>query len=149
LPSIGSICSGGRYDNLASLYTTNQIPGVGAAVGLDRLIAAMEELNLFDKISTPADVLIINMDKNYRHKYLKLADTLRKEGIKIEFYIDEKKMDKQLKYADRKGFKLALINGSNEFESGNFKIKNLQTGENITVVESDLVSTLKNILAVL
>lgn len=149
LPSIGSICSGGRYDNLASLYTTNQIPGVGAAVGLDRLIAAMEELNLFNKISTPADVLVINMDKSYRHKYLKLADTLRKEGIKTEFYIDEKKMDKQLKYADRKGFKLALINGSNEFESGNFKIKNLQTGENITVVESDLVSTLKNILAIL
>lgn len=146
LPGIGSVCSGGRYDNLAELYTNNKVPGVGASVGLDRLIAAMEELDLLTKISTPAEVLVVTMDKNYRHEYLKLANILRQSGIKTELYTDEKKLDKQMKYADRKGFKVALINGSNEFDSGNLKVKNLATGENHTVTKDNLIDTIKGIL---
>ncbi|MFN4151930.1 MAG: histidine--tRNA ligase, partial [Candidatus Sericytochromatia bacterium] len=104
LPSIGSICSGGRYDNLAELYTTQTIPGVGASVGLDRLIAALEELKLLESKVSPADVLVTTMDSKYTMEYIKLASELRKAGVKTEVYTESKKLDKQLKYADRKSF---------------------------------------------
>lgn len=147
LPGIGSICSGGRYDNLASLYTTNEVPGVGASVGLDRLIAAMEELNLLSKVSTPAQVLIIKMDNNYMYEYLKLANELRAAGIKTELFTEDKKLDKQLKYANRKGFRLVLIAGSDEFNTNSVNVKNMITGENINKVKkTDLIEILKKLL---
>lgn len=146
LPSIGSICSGGRYDNLAELYTTQTIPGVGASVGLDRLIAALEELKLLESKVSPADVLVTTMDSNYTMEYIKLASELRKSGIKTEVYTESKKLDKQLKYADRKSFKLVLINGSNEFEQNIVKIKNMVSGENLSVSRSELVYIVKGIL---
>jgi histidyl-tRNA synthetase len=147
LPSIGSICSGGRYDNLASLYTTNNIPGVGAAVGLDRLIAGLEELNLLEKELSPAKVMIVSMDKNYTNEYIQMANILRKAGINTELYSDNKKLDKQMKYADRKGFKLLIINGSQEFENNKVKIKNMLTGENLANInKDDLVIQVQSIL---
>jgi histidyl-tRNA synthetase len=147
LPGIGSICSGGRYDNLASLYTINEVPGVGASVGLDRLIAAMEELNLLSMVSTPAEVMVVNLDSSYRTAYLKLAGELRTAGIKTELYTEDKKLDKQLKYANRKGFKLVVIAGSDEFESASVNIKNMVSGENLNKVNRDeLIATLKKLL---
>jgi histidyl-tRNA synthetase len=146
LPGIGSVCSGGRYDNLAELYTTNHIPGVGASIGLDRLIAAMEELNMLDNISTPAQVLILNMDNNYKNEYLKLANELRVSGIKTELYTEDKKLDKQLKYANRKGFKLIITNASNEFETNMIKIKNMVTGENIFTGKNTLIEIIQKFL---
>ncbi len=146
LPGIGSVCSGGRYDNLAELYTTNHIPGVGASIGLDRLIAAMEELKMLDNISTPAQVLIVNMDNNYRNEYLKLASELRVSGIKTELYTDDKKLDKQMKYANRKGFKLVITNGSNEFDANNVKIKNMETGENQVITRTDMENKIHEII---
>lgn len=146
LPSIGSICSGGRYDNLAELYTTQTIPGVGASVGLDRLIAALEELKLLESKVSPADVLVTTMDGKYTMEYIKLASELRKAGVKTEVYTESKKLDKQLKYADRKSFKLVLINGSNEFEQNIVKIKNMVSGENLSVSRSELVDKVKSII---
>jgi histidyl-tRNA synthetase len=144
LPGIGSICSGGRYDNLASLYTDNEVPGVGASVGLDRLIAAMEELNLLSKVATPAQVLVVNMDNSYRSEYLKLAFQLREAGIKTELFTEDKKLDKQLKYANRKGFKLVIIAGSDEFNTNSVNIKNMVSGENFNKVDrADLIETIK------
>lgn len=146
LPSIGSICSGGRYDNLAELYTTQTIPGVGASVGLDRLIAALEELKMLDSRVSPADVFVTTMDSKFTAEYIKLASDLRKAGIKTEVYTENKKLDKQLKYADRKSFKLVLINGSNEFEQNTVKIKNMLTGENLSVSRSELIDKVKSII---
>lgn len=129
LPEIGSICSGGRYDNLAGLYTKQHLPGIGASLGLDRLIAAMEQLQLLPSASTPAPVLVTFFDKNRRDDYLRLAANLRAAGIGTEVYTDAKKLGAQLKYADRKGFQLAIIAGDNEWAESRCQLKVLSTKE--------------------
>ena len=127
LPGIGSVCSGGRYDNLAGLYTKQHLPGIGASLGLDRLLAAMEQMNLLPDASTPASVLVTFFEKNYRDDYLKLAAKLREAGIAAEVYPDSKKLGAQLKYADQRGFPLAIIAGGNEWSAGKCQLKQLAT----------------------
>ena len=143
LPSIGSICSGGRYDNLAGLFTKEKLPGVGASLGLDRLIAAMEELKLLGNESTPAPVLMTQFDAERLGDYLRVARLLRKAGIGTEVYPEAKKLGKQLQYADRKGFRIALIAGSDEFANGVWQIKCLKDGTSLSVPEGDLIQTLQ------
>ena len=128
LPAIGSVCSGGRYDNLAKLFTDQELPGIGASLGLDRLLAAMEELGMVEKVSTAAPVFIPYFDPARLHDYLKLAAAVRGAGIGVEVYPDPKKLGQQLKYADRRGFRVALVAGSNEFESGVCQVKDLVGG---------------------
>jgi histidyl-tRNA synthetase len=128
LPGIGSICSGGRYDNLADLYTNQQLPGIGASLGLDRLLAALEELQLLPKIATPAPVLIPYFDKSRLHDYLRLASRLRTAGFGVEVFPEPKKLGQQLKYADKKGFRVALIAGESEFAAEQVQVKDLASG---------------------
>ncbi|MFN4258653.1 MAG: histidine--tRNA ligase [Gemmataceae bacterium] len=125
LPGIGSVCSGGRYDNLAGLYTKQTLPGVGASLGLDRLLAAMEELHLLPKVSTPAPVLIVQFSADRLGDYQRMARQLRAQGIGVEVYPDAKKVGQQLQYAERRGFRVALIAGPDEFAQGVWKVKNL------------------------
>ena len=125
LPGIGSVCSGGRYDNLAELYTDQELPGIGASLGLDRLLAAMEELGMIEKVATPAPVFIPYFDPARLHDYLRLAAAIRAAGIGVEVFPEPKKLGQQLKYADRRGFRVALIAGGNEFEAGTCQIKDL------------------------
>jgi len=129
LPGIGSVCSGGRYDNLAELYTSQELPGVGASLGLDRLLAAMEELGMVEKVATPAPIFIAMFDANRLGDYLRLAAALRAAGLGVELYPDAKKLGQQLKYADRRGHRIALIAGEDEFTAGVVQVKNLATGE--------------------
>jgi len=129
LPAIGSICSGGRYDNLAELYTSQELPGIGASLGLDRLLAAMEELGMIEKVATPAPVFVPFFDKDRLHDYLRLAASLRAAGIGVEVFPESKKLGQQLKYADRRGFRIALIAGENEFQSAVCQVKDLASGE--------------------
>lgn len=129
LPDIGSICSGGRYDNLAGLYTNQELPGVGASLGTDRLLAAMEELNMIEKVATPAEVFIPYFDKTRLADYLKLAAVLRAAGLGVEVFPDPRKLGQQLKYADRRGHRVALIAGENEFAAGTCQVKDLQKAE--------------------
>ena len=129
LPGIGSVCSGGRYDNLAELYTKRQLPGIGASLGLDRLLTAMEELEMIDQVKTPADVLVTYFDKTALGNYLKIAANLRAEGLKVEVYPDAKKLGQQLKYADARGFRYAIIAGEDELARNSLQIKDLATGE--------------------
>ncbi len=150
LPGIGSVCSGGRYDNLAGLFTAQELPGIGASLGLDRLLAAMEELGMIEKIATPAPVLIPFFDKDRLHDYLRLAAALRRSGIGVEVYPDAKKLGQQLKYADRRGFRIALIAGGDEFQSGVCQVKDLRSGEKQDVPLADdaaaIVAAVKGIL---
>lgn len=148
LPEIGSVCSGGRYDNLASLYSSNKVAGVGASVGLDRLIDAMEELKMLELKATPADVLIVMFDEKYKLDYLKMAMELREAGIKTELFNEPKKLDKQMKYANKKGFKFVITNGSNEFENQKVKIKNMLSGEVFESTFDNLAETVKEKLTV-
>jgi len=129
LPGIGSVCSGGRYDNLAQLYTKQELPGVGASLGLDRLLAAMEELGLVEKRRATAPLFLANFDESRAHDYLKLAALVRASGICVELYPECKKLGAQLKYADRRGYRFALIIGADEWKSGRGQLKTLATGD--------------------
>jgi histidyl-tRNA synthetase len=142
LPGIGSVCSGGRYDNLAELYTSQPLPGIGASLGLDRLLAAMEELGMVSPASTPAEVFLAYFDAARLHDYLRLAAELRAAGLRVELYPEAKKLGAQLKYADRRGFRVALIAGESEFAAGQIQVKNLATGETQTVPVKDGTSSL-------
>lgn len=127
LPNIGSICSGGRYDNLAGLYTKQQLPGIGASLGLDRLLAALEQLGALPTKYAAADVFIALFDPTRLNDYFQLAKIVRAAGFSAEVYPEEKKLAQQLKYADQRGFPLALIAGSRELDEGKVQIKNLMT----------------------
>jgi histidyl-tRNA synthetase len=146
LPTIGSVCSGGRYDNLAELYTKQELPGIGASLGLDRLLAAMEELGMIEKAQTPAQVFIPYFDAARLGDYFHLAAELRSAGFAVEVYPDPVKLGKQLQYADRKGFRVAVIAGEREFAAGECQIKNLASTESVTVSVADLTAEVKRIL---
>jgi histidyl-tRNA synthetase len=130
---IGSVCSGGRYDNLADLYTNQQLPGIGASLGLDRLLDAMEDLGMLAENGTPAQVFVPYFDAAHLADYLKLAAQLRSAGLNVELYPEPSKLGKQLQYADRKKFRVAVIAGEREFAAGQCQIKNLSTTESTTV----------------
>ncbi|MFW5800153.1 MAG: histidine--tRNA ligase, partial [Spirochaetota bacterium] len=147
LPSYGSVCSGGRYDNLARLYTKNVLPGVGGSLGIDRLLAALEELNLINESSEYLDLLILNFDESLNKYYLSLANELRKEGIKTEVFPEAKKLQKQFAFADNKGFKLALVIGEKEKEKGAANLRIINTGERIdNIKKEELINTIKKYL---
>lgn len=133
LPDIGSICSGGRYDNLAGLYTKQHLPGIGASLGLDRLLAAMEQLSLLPQAATPAPVLITYFDESHRDDYLRMAANLRSAGIGIEVYPDAKKLGIQLKYADSRGFSIAIVAGGDEWSQKRCQVKTLATKQSVDV----------------
>ena len=152
LPVIGSVCSGGRYDNLAELYTKQHLPGIGASLGLDRLLAAMQQLELLPLASTPAPVFVAFFDKQHRDDYLRLAANLRTAGISTEVYPDAKKLGAQLKYADQKGFSVAVIAGGNEWSEDRVQVKDLATKQAIDVdyrheSPTDLIQAVDQIIA--
>jgi histidyl-tRNA synthetase len=147
LPGIGSICSGGRYDNLAGLYTKQPLPGVGSSLGLDRLIAALEELKLLDKSAAPAPVLLVQFSGEALGRYERMARTLRAAGIGAEVYPEAKKVGQQLQYAERRGFRVALIAGPDEFANQVWKIKDLARREESTVSEAEVVEAVRGVLA--
>ena len=146
LPGIGSICSGGRYDNLAALYTKQHLPGVGASLGLDRLLAATEELGLLAQISTPAQLFIVQFTPDALGSYIALSRRLRVAGFATEISAEAKGMGKQLKYADRKGFRFALIGGPDELQRGVWQVKDLRGEGSAEVDEDDLIEQLHSML---
>ena len=133
LPGIGSVCSGGRYDNLAQIYTKQHLPGIGASLGLDRLLAAMEQLDLLPNASKAAPVFIPFFDAGRRDDYLRLASNLRSAGIGAEVYPDPKKLGAQLKYADTQGFQIAVIAGGSEWSEDRCQLKKLATKDSSDV----------------
>ncbi len=137
LPSIGSVCSGGRYDNLAQLFTKQELPGIGASLGLDRLLAAMQTLQMIPAAKTTADVLIVQFDPKHLHDYIRLACDLRRQGLAVEVYPEARKLNQQFKYADRRGFQATIIAGDDELAAGNVNIKWMVTGEQTEVVWSE------------
>lgn len=142
LPDIGSVCSGGRYDDLAGLYTNQHLPGIGASLGVDRLLAALDELDLVERRTTPAEVLIAHFDAARRNDYVALARRLRAAGRTVELYPEARKLGMQLKYADRRGHQVAVIIGTNEWADGTAQVKHMATGESVTVAREELAATI-------
>ena len=126
LPEIGSVCSGGRYDNLAELFTKQHLPGIGASLGLDRLLSALEKLGRIPTNPCAADVFIPLFDADRINDYFALAALVRQSGLSAEVYPEPKKLGAQLKYADQRGFKVALVAGSRELDDGIVQIKDLR-----------------------
>jgi histidyl-tRNA synthetase len=145
-PDIGSVCSGGRYDNLAGCYTKQELPGVGASLGLDRLLAAMEELGRLEKVSTPAPVLLVQFSAERLGEYQRMARALRAQGIGVEVYPEAKKVGAQLKYAEARGFSAALIAGPDEFARGEWKVKDLARREEVSAPEAEVAAAIRKVL---
>lgn len=147
-PGIGSVCSGGRYDNLASLYTKQVLPGVGASLGVDRLLAAMEAMQhpWLSGRSTPAQVLVVQFDADRLGDYQRIARSLRQAGIATEVYPEAKKLGSQFQYADKRGCELVLIAGPEELEKRACKVKVLATATELTFAETELPTKVAELL---
>ena len=131
-PEFGSVFGGGRYDGLVQRFLGKNIPAVGASTGIDRLLAALEKLQLIETIPSTAHVLITVMERNRMSDYLMLTRELRGAGINTELYMgDEKGLGKQLQYANKMQISLAIIIGSNEFEKNEVTIKDLRAGKKV------------------
>ena len=127
--NLGSICSGGRYENLAEYYTDKKLPGVGISIGLTRLFYQLSEIGLIksDKKAI-SDVLVISMTDNFEY-VSKVANKLRDEGKNVQVYYEDKKVKAKFKYADKLEIPYTVVIGDDEAESGSYSLKNMMTGE--------------------
>ncbi|HEX5151507.1 MAG TPA: histidine--tRNA ligase [Parafilimonas sp.] len=138
---IGSIGGGGRYDDLTGLFDVPNLPGVGISFGVDRIYDVMEELKLFPlSLQTTTQVLFFNLGKAESKTAYDLLRQLRNNNIKSDIYHEAAKFDKQFKYAERKNIPYIIIIGSKELETNTCVIKNIQTGKQETIQQSELVS---------
>ncbi|HEX9060683.1 MAG TPA: histidine--tRNA ligase [Clostridia bacterium] len=143
-PSIGSVCSGGRYDNLAQNYTNKKLPGVGISIGLTRLFYQLKEAGLLSegKRATPTTLLIIPM-KDTMNYAINFSTTARNAGIATEVYLNEGKMGKMFGYADKLGIPYVVVIGEDEIKEGVLKLKDMSTGEQIPLTPDDIIEKLK------
>ncbi len=141
--SIGSICSGGRYNDLAGYYTDRELPGVGMSIGLTRLFFVLNDIGLIktDKKSI-SDVLVISMVEDLT-KSIEVANALRNAGINTEVYFDDKKIKAKFKYADRLNMPYVIVIGEDEIKSGILTIKNMQEGTQEQMSIEDIIKKLK------
>ena len=142
---LGSICGGGRYDNLLASYHKDSIPGVGASIGLSRLFSALKE-SFKSMPANPAHVLVVPFEQELAKYSLEVALTLRKHGLNVLVYPGFEKMGKQLGYADKLGISFAVLCGSNEADKKSVTIKNLKTGKQVTVALTKAAATIKKSL---
>lgn len=138
-PAIGSICSGGRYDNLAEYYTDKQLPGVGISIGLTRLFFVLQDQGfLNEQMNTAcADALVISMDDEMEHAIL-AATALRASGVRVQIYSEDKKFKQKLSYADKAAIPFVVILGEEEVKNGTAAVKNMRTGQQDTVPVSEV-----------
>ena len=149
-PEIGSICSGGRFDNLAEYYTDRQLPGVGISIGLTRLFFVLENQGyLNDQLNTaPADVLILPMTDDLGPA-IALSTQLRNAGIRTQLYGEQKKFKQKMSYADKLGVPYVVFLGDDEIQSGVAAVKNMRSGEQVKLSPADAVAQIQAGLAVL
>ena len=142
-PQIGSICSGGRYDNLAGHYTKSKLPGVGISIGLTRLFFQLREAGLVGTADSSVDALVTLLDDAGLGTALSLSQRLRAAGLNVETQLEPRKLARQLQYADRAGIRFVVIRGEDEAARGMVAVKDLRRGEQFEVAEADLGSTLQ------
>lgn len=142
-PQIGSICSGGRYENLAGHYTKSHLPGVGISIGLTRLFWQLREAGLVDTADSTVEVLVSQMDEARLPLYLAIAGELRAAGINTEVQLEAKKLGKQFQYADRAGIRFVVVVGEAEEAKGTVAIKDLRKQEQFEVAREELARTLR------
>lgn len=145
-PEFGSVCSGGRYDDLAGLYTKSKLPGVGLSIGLTRLYDQLHASNLLPNLPSSVHVLVTQMDPQLSAAYLALAAELRHAGFNVENYLEPAKLEKQLKYADRAGIPFVILLGSDEKARGTVIVKDLAAKAQFEVTPAALIEKLRSLL---
>ncbi|MCQ2448409.1 MAG: histidine--tRNA ligase [Oscillibacter sp.] len=147
-PEIGSVCSGGRYDNLAEYYTDKQLPGVGISIGLTRLFYVLGEQKMLnpDLPTAPADVLILPMTDDLAPA-ISLATELRKAGIRAQLHCEEKKFKAKMSYADKLAIPYVIFLGEDEINAGVVACKDMKSGEQTKLPMSDTINRIQTGLA--
>ena len=147
-PEIGSVCSGGRYDNLAGYYIEKQLPGVGISIGLTRLFYVLDEQGLLNPElpSAPADVLVLPMTENVGHA-IALAEELRLGGLRVQLYGEAKKFKQKMAYANKLGVPFAVLLGEDEIAEGMCSVKDMRTGEQVKLAPGDAAAYIRNTLS--
>ena len=146
-PEIGSVCSGGRYDNLAGYYIDKQLPGVGISIGLTRLFYVLDEQGLLNPElpSAPADALVLPMTADPAPA-IALAETLRSGGIRVQLYGEQKKFKQKMTYADKLEVPFAVLLGEDEIAEGMCSVKNMKTGEQLKLTPAEAAVYIKTSL---
>ena len=147
-PEIGSVCSGGRYDNLAGYYIEKQLPGVGISIGLTRLFYVLDEQGLLNPAlpSAPADALVLPMTAE-PGPAIALAQQLRSAGLKVQLYGEQKKFKQKMAYANKLGVPFAVLLGEDEIAESMCSVKNMLSGEQVKLNPADAAAFIKNALA--
>ncbi len=147
-PEIGSVCSGGRYDNLAGYYIDKQLPGVGISIGLTRLFYVLDEQGLLNPAlpTAPADVLVLPMTADPAPA-IALAETLRSAGLRVQFYGEQKKFKQKMSYADKLGVPFAVLLGEDELAEGLCSVKNMTTGQQEKLTADQAAAHIQTALA--
>ena len=141
LPQIGSVCSGGRYDNLVAQLGGPDIPAVGTSVGVDRLFTALQRLGKFGEVKTPSQVLVVNFGQP--KVSMQVATELRRAGIPTEAFPDPAKLGKQYKRANETGIPYVVAVGDSELAEGTAALKNMSTGEQVIVPRSEVAAAIR------
>lgn len=143
-PGIGSVCSGGRYDNLAGYYTKQQLPGVGISIGLTRLFYQIQEAKIIElnQTSTKTQVLIVPMNTEIEAS-IKVANRLREAGIIAELYFEETKLEKKITYANKLGIPFLILIGEDELKSGLLSLKEMSSGEQSKLDVAGIIKKIK------
>ena len=147
-PEIGSVCSGGRYDNLAGYYTERQLPGVGISIGLTRLFYVLDEQGLLNPQlpTAPADALVLPMTQE-AGPAIALAEALRGAGLRVQLYGEQKKFKQKMAYADKLGVPFAALLGEDEIAEGVCSVKNMATGEQVKLGAAEAAAYIKQTLS--
>ncbi len=147
-PEIGSICSGGRYDNLAEYYTDKALPGVGISIGLTRLFYVLQEQGMLsdELVTAPADVLVIPMTDTLSFA-VQTATTLRNAGVRTQLYTEQKKFKAKMSYADKLGFPFVLLIGEDEIAQGKVSLKDMHTGAQTLLTPDEAAAAVRAALA--
>ena len=147
-PEIGSVCSGGRYDNLAGYYIDKPLPGVGISIGLTRLFYVLDEQGLLNPAlpSAPADALVLPMTDNPAAA-IAVAETIRSAGLRVQLYGEQKKFKQKMAYANKLEVPFAVLLGEDEIAEGVCSVKNMKTGEQVKLTPAEAAAYIKNALA--
>ncbi len=149
-PEIGSVCSGGRYDDLAGFYTARKLPGVGISIGLTRLFYVLDEQGLLNDAlpSAPADVLVLPMTAD-PGPAIALGESFRTQGLRVQLYAEQKKFKQKMRYADSLHVPFTVLLGEDELAQGKCSVKNMATGEQLLLTPEAAACHIQKALAAL
>jgi histidyl-tRNA synthetase len=143
--ALGSICSGGRYEELVGMFIGDKMPGVGISIGLTRLISRLLKAGILNTLpATPAQVVVVNMQEDLMPTYLKVSQQLRQAGINVVTNFEKRQLGKQFQAADKQGIRFCVIIGADEAAAQKSSLKDLQTGEQVEVALADLAQEVKS-----